>query len=258
MGKISPKLRISTPENVPETILASLAKDFHATTLAVIDEFMGMMDRWTFETRQHSYRVARMSLLLGAKMGLLERELFTLGVGALLHDIGKIRVPKEILAKTDALTREEWDMMKRHPELGEEIVDRFPSLRFAKDIVGQHQERWDGSGYPRGLKGEAIVFGARIFAVVDSYDAMVTQRSYNAVKTHDEALLELSMLAGVRYDPKAVHHFLEIDKRELETIVFPSGGNDFIETIFPIDHFLRLLPSNGDFLIKVAAAEIND
>jgi putative nucleotidyltransferase with HDIG domain len=251
MGKAASRLRLKPPEISPETILSSLAKDFHATTLAMIDEFMGMLDRWTSETRQHSYRVTRMSLLLGAKMGLPELDLVTLGVGALLHDIGKIRVPKEILSKPDALACEELEMMKRHPEFGGEIVERFPSLRFAKDIVSQHQERWDGSGYPKGLKGEEIVFGARIFAVTDSYDAMVTQRTYNDVKTHDQAQLELSMLAGVRYDPKAVHHFLEISKRDLENIVSPPGESDLIETIFPVDHFFRLFASSGDFLQKL-------
>jgi len=135
---------------------AAVTRQLYRTTISLVDEFMEMLDRWTFERRSHSYRVARLSLMIGENMGLSSRDLFVLGVGSLLHDIGKTRVPREILVKPDKLTEDEWVIMRCHPQLGGEILDRFPSLRFAREMVRQHQERWDGSGYPDGLSGNDL------------------------------------------------------------------------------------------------------
>ena len=219
---------------------ASVTHHLYQTTIALIDEFMEMLDRWTFERRSHSCRVARLSLLIGESMGLSDRELFVLGVGALLHDIGKLRIPREILVKPGKLTREEWAMMEHHPRLGSEILCRFPSLSFARDIVHQHQERWDGSGYPDRRKAEEIVSGARIFAVADSYDAMTNQRSYNLVKKADDAVRELSSQAGNLYDPLVVKHFLKLgNPADFESRIRWREDSLLCE-IFPVGGFVGL------------------
>lgn len=232
--------RLSDRPLEPKTV-SVVAQNFYKTTLSMIDEFTGMLDRWTFETRTHSWRATHISLMIGEKMGMAPRDLFSLGVGALLHDIGKIRIPREILLKPERLSEEEWMIMKLHPELGGFILDRFPSLHFAKDLVVQHQERWNGSGYPRGLKGKDIVQGARIFAVADSYDAMTTRRTYNTLKNHEEALLELSMNAGILYDPEVVHHFLEIEAASLLDEQAPFKEEGILEALFPAERFIQLV-----------------
>ncbi|MEC4684074.1 MAG: HD domain-containing protein, partial [Nitrospirota bacterium] len=135
------------PGTVSREIYADLAKYFYQTTLSVIDEFMRTLDYWTFEKRSHSYRVARQSVLLGTHMGMGRREIFLLGAGALLHDIGKIRVPREILMNTGGLSDADWEILKQHPVFGEQILNQFHSLRFAWEIVTQHHEQWDGAGY---------------------------------------------------------------------------------------------------------------
>jgi HD-GYP domain-containing protein (c-di-GMP phosphodiesterase class II) len=232
--------RLSDRALEPKAVSA-VARGFYKTTLSMIDEFMGMLDRWTYETRTHSWRATHISLKIGEKLGMTPRDLFSLGVGALLHDVGKIRIPREILLKPERLSEEEWMIMKLHPELGGFILDRFPSLHFAKELVVQHQERWNGSGYPRGLKGKEIVQGARIFAVADSYDAMTTRRAYNAIKNHEEALLELSMNAGILYDPEVVHHFLEIDAAYLWGEEAPFKEEGILEALFPAERFIQLV-----------------
>ena len=201
---------------------------------------MEMLDNWTFERRSHSYRVARLALLIGKKMGFSERDLFVLGVGSLLHDIGKMRVPREILVKPGKLTKEEWILMRQHPQLGSEILERFPSLQFASPMVIQHQERWDGSGYPKGLKEREIVPEARIFAVADSYDAMTNQRSYNIVKDSRAACLELSQQAGILYDPEVIRHFLDLgDPVDFESRI-RWREETLLQEIFPIGGFFGL------------------
>ncbi|MHB1287418.1 MAG: HD-GYP domain-containing protein [Leptospirales bacterium] len=200
---------------------------------------MEMLDRWTFEKRSHSYRVARLALMIGEEMNLSERELFVLGVGSLLHDIGKMRVPREILVKPGKLTESEWEIMRRHPELGSLILDRFPSLQFAKAIVEQHQERWDGSGYPKGLSGKEIVLGARIFAIADSYDAMTNQRSYNVVKSFNEARVEMTIQSGILYDPEAFHNFLKLGNPDFYESNTPWKCKS-LEEMFSVERFISL------------------
>ena len=224
----------------PQTF-ASVTHHLYLTTISLIDEFMEMLDNWTFERRSHSYRVARLALLIGEQMGLTDRELFVLGVGSLLHDIGKMRIPREILVKPGKLTREEWSVMRHHPRYGSEILERFPSLSFAGPVVYQHQERWDGSGYPEGLKGEEIVPGARIFAVADSYDAMTNQRSYNLVKSSEEAVLELSFQAGSLYDPLVIHHFLSLGTPADFEPRIRWREESLLQEIFPVGGFVSLI-----------------
>lgn len=228
-------LRDFTPES-----FSSVTWDLYRTTLSLIDEFMGMIDRWTYETRYHSYRVTRLSLLIGEGMGLKPGELFMLGAGALLHDIGKLRIPQAILLKRGGLNDEELSFMRLHPELGGNILKRFPSLHVAGDLVVQHKECWNGCGYPKGLSGKRIVREARIFAVADRYDLLTGNRSPHGFASHEEALLELAMEVGDLYDPDVVHRFFELPKERLQETAVPFEEEGDLEDLFPPDRFLRL------------------
>lgn len=159
-------------------------------------------------TESHCLHLAEMSLALGMRMGLEQYRLDRLNFGGLLHDIGKIAVPDAILSKPGALTDREFDQMKTHASIGEEILERIGSLEEVAPVVGQHHERLDGSGYPRGLKGEAILVEARILAVVDTFDAMTTTRPYRAALPWSQAIDEISSGAGTLFDPEVVDIFL--------------------------------------------------
>lgn len=171
-----------------------------------------------FETHGHSERVVTFSLRLGHELGLDKDALRNLELGALLHDIGKIGVPDAILRKPAALTAEEWNKMKLHPQHGQQILRNIAFLENAAQLVGQHHERWDGSGYPYGLRGEDIDLSARIFAVVDAFDAMVSDRVYRRGRPYRAALEELEKCAGTQFDPQVVAAFKNIPQEDWEIL----------------------------------------
>ena len=158
----------------------------------------------------HSKQLAEWSVAVAHAMGLSEEETETVRLAALLHDIGKIGIPDEILLKPGPLTPHEWEIMRQHPLIGARILRPLRRLETVAQIVAAHHERWDGSGYPRGLKGEEIPLGARILAVVDSYGAMIDERVYHAPRSHEEAVAEIRRHAGRLYDPHVVAAFLEV------------------------------------------------
>jgi HD-GYP domain-containing protein (c-di-GMP phosphodiesterase class II) len=143
-------------------------------------------------------------------MGLKERDLIHIRRGALLHDIGKMGVPDRILLKPDNLTDEERELMQRHPDYAHELLSHIEYLRPALGIPYCHHEKWDGTGYPRGLKGEEIPLDARIFAVVDVYDAVTSDRPYRPAWTKGRALEYIKSLSGTHFDPRVVDAFLEL------------------------------------------------
>src|SRR5918997_2125398 len=151
------------------------------------------------ETRGHSERVVSFTLRLGREMGLDAEETRSLEFGSLLHDIGKIGVPDAILRKPSRLTEEEWARMREHPLHGQRILRGIEFLEGAARVVAEHHERWDGSGYPLGLRGEEIDLGARIFAVADAFDAMTSDRFYRAGKPYEAAGEELELFAGRQF-----------------------------------------------------------
>ncbi len=153
---------------------------------------------------EHAHEVARLAMLVGLEMGLSERELDAVELGALLHDVGKVEVPNEILDKPGPLAEEEYELVKRHPEIGARMLEPIGSLSSAIPAVRHHHENFDGSGYPEGLGGEGIPLAARIVAAVDAFDVMVRGRQYRPSVTAEEALGELRRGAGVRYDPRVV------------------------------------------------------
>ncbi|WP_062353927.1 HD-GYP domain-containing protein [Bacillus kwashiorkori] len=163
-------------------------------------------------TADHCSRIMRISMLIGERLKLRATELLYLNLGAFLHDIGKIHIPDSILQKPEKLTKEEWDEIKKHPIYGHDILTQtnLPSLIQAAKIVEQHHERYDGKGYPYGLKENEITIGASIVSVADSYDAMTTDRVYRKALTEEEALAQLIEGSGSMYNPEVVQAFLSI------------------------------------------------
>ena len=162
------------------------------------------------QTAGHSRRVAAYSTKIARDLGATESELKIITMGAWLHDIGKLATPDAILLKPGALTQEEWRIMQRHVEIGYDLVKRIPFLAYAAEIILTHHERWDGSGYPRGLKGAAIPLGARIFAVADTVDAMTSDRPYRPALSFEEAHEEIRRGSGTRYDSHVAEAFLNV------------------------------------------------
>jgi len=166
------------------------------------------------ETAGHTERVTALTLRLARALGVPEEDLEHIRRGAILHDVGKLAIPDRILLKPGPLTEEEWAVMKRHPVYAYEWLSGIPFLRKALDIPYAHHERWDGSGYPRGLKGEAIPLSARIFAVVDVYDALTSDRPYRKAWPKEKALAYLQEQAGRQFDPQVVATFLRLVEEE--------------------------------------------
>ncbi len=177
----------------------------------------GLLDARERATGRHSLRVRDLALVLGKAMQLSENQINVLSQGALLHDIGKIAVPDAILLKTGPLTDEEWAVMRTHPEVGYNILKISPYLQDVADLVYCHQERFDGSGYPRGLAGEAIPLTARVFAVVDAYDAMRSHRPYRRAVTSVRSAEELCRHSGTQFDPRVIEAFMKCTQ-EIETV----------------------------------------
>ena len=170
------------------------------------------------ETRGHSDRVVAYSMRLGKRMGLTSNDLIALEQGALLHDIGKVGVPDAVLLKPGSLTTDEWVRMREHVGHGLRIIDGVEFLSGARWVVGQHHEKYDGSGYPNRLRGDAIHVHARIFAVADAFDAIRSDRPYRAGQSHEIASEEIAAGSGSHFDPKVVNAFMSICKEEWEGI----------------------------------------
>jgi response regulator RpfG family c-di-GMP phosphodiesterase len=162
------------------------------------------------ETKGHSDRVVAFSLELGRRLGLSPSELIALEQGALLHDIGKIGVRDSILLKRGPLTAEEWIEMREHINHGLRIISGIDFLKGAAPVVGQHHEKYNGSGYPHGLIGEQIHINARIFAVADAVDAITSDRPYHQARSFEDAVDELLRCAGAHFDPEIVKIFLSM------------------------------------------------
>ncbi len=178
---------------------------------ATIEGWSYALDLRDKETEGHTQRVTEITTKLGQKFGLSERELTYARWGALLHDIGKMGVPDAILQKPDKLSDEEWVIMKMHPVYARNMLERINYLKSAIDIPYCHHEKWDGSGYPQGLKGEQIPLPARIFAVVDVWDALTSDRPYRPAWKKRDALDYIRSVAGTHLDPQAVKVFLELE-----------------------------------------------
>jgi putative nucleotidyltransferase with HDIG domain len=173
-------------------------------TLAALSSALDARDR---ETEGHSLRVAHLSYRLALEYGLSPEQAKTLERGAILHDIGKIGVSDNILLKPGPLDPQEWEVMRQHPDIGAQIVKGIPFLQEAMPVIRYHQECWDGSGYPLGLKETAIPLNARIFAVVDTFDALTTERPYRSPISAQEAMEYIRSKSGILFDPTIVTAF---------------------------------------------------
>jgi putative nucleotidyltransferase with HDIG domain len=176
-------------------------------TLEALGDALDLKDA---ETQGHSKRVTAYTIQIARSMGLGPEIIRTLARGAFLHDIGKMAIPDAILRKPGRLTLDESTLMKEHSYLGYKILKKIPFLAEAADIVYAHQEHWGGSGYPRGLKGEEIPLGARIFAVADTLDAITSDRPYRPARGVEEARKEIVTWSGRQFDPNVVSVFLSI------------------------------------------------
>ena len=189
-----------------------LASREYQSIMQVLCNALDMRDS---ATQGHSQRVARMAGLVAEEMGLPKPDVKRIEQAAALHDIGKIGVADAVLTKAGPLTDDEWVEMRRHPRLGFELVAGIEALQHAAEIVHSHHEHHDGNGYPRGLQGEDIPIGARIFSVVDSYDAMTSHRPYRRARSHQDAIDEIVRYSGTQFDPEAVRAFLKVERSGL-------------------------------------------
>jgi len=165
--------------------------------------------RRNIEIKEHSSRVSQLCRLSGIAMELCDVEIFELEMSGLFHDIGKVYIKPEILSKSGALTPEEWNEVLRHPEIGYFFLSNYPGLKGIAKYVLYHHERYDGTGYPAGLKGEEIPLLSRIIAVADSYDAMTNKRPYKATLDEEAAILELINNKERQFDPNIVDIFIK-------------------------------------------------
>ena len=186
------------------------SKEMREAYLGIILSFVRAVEEKHSYTAGHSARVRSYCLKIGEKLHLNLEQMENLGQGALLHDIGKLVVEISSLKNVTGLSNEEWEEMKKHPEIGFKILKPIKFLSGVVNIAYQHHERWDGKGYPQGLKGEQIDFLASIVAVADSYDAMTSQRGYNKVLTIEEVIDEFRKCSGTKYSPVVVDAFIAV------------------------------------------------
>jgi putative nucleotidyltransferase with HDIG domain len=210
--KLERKVRDRTGEL--RTALRDIQGTYQTTLLALVRA----LDAREHETSDHSQRVVKYTEAIAERLSLRGPELEEIGRGALLHDIGKIGVPDAVLLKPAKLTPEEWKEMRRHPDIGYDMIRSIEFLNTPAAIVLSHQERFDGRGYPRGLRGEEIHIGARIFAAADTLDAMTSDRPYRKGTTFENAVDEIQRCAGSQFDPEVVRAFLDIGVTNLRRI----------------------------------------
>ena len=201
-------------------------RDRERSYVEAVGAVVAAIDARDHETTGHSFRVAHYALALARALEMERDQIRAVEWGALLHDVGKIAIPDAILRKTGRLTEEEWHVMRQHPSWGYEMLADVQFLEPALEVVYSHHERWDGGGYPRGLRGEAIPLAARIFAVVDTYDSITSDRPYRRAKSHAEAVTELCRVAGTQHDPRVIEAFLRISEVELRRLRERSGRLD--------------------------------
>jgi len=195
-----------------EVLMVSSAPSFHL----IRDDMQEMMtlarsvEEKDQYTEGHCTRLEQLAAQTGERLGLSGEELINLSFAAYLHDVGKVKVPDEVLNKGDSLSDAEWTEMREHPIYGAEMLAEKGFLKGAAEIVRAHHETFDGSGYPDRLKGEEIPIGARVIAVVDAYDAMTSERPYEPALSKQEAITELTAQEGTQFDPRVVHAFIEV------------------------------------------------
>lgn len=201
-------------------LTGELARAYEQTIMALA-KAVETRDQYT---GAHVERVRRYSTMIGRRLGLDPESLRMLEFGAVLHDVGKIGIPDAVLGKPGPLGRDEWAMMRRHPEIGRDLLAHIGFLAPALDAVATHHERWDGSGYPDGLRGETIPLPGRIVAVADTFDAMTTTRPYRAGRATSEALEEIVRGRGAGFDPRVADAFIDCEHELTAPLALNVGG----------------------------------
>jgi HD-GYP domain-containing protein (c-di-GMP phosphodiesterase class II) len=201
-------------------------QDLKDTYLATVKALAAAVEAKDEYTGGHIQRVHALGLLLAQVVIPQEAGEPQLSYGFLLHDIGKLAVPDAVLNKPGPLDEHEWQLLRQHPEQGARILAAVPFLDRALDVVRHHHERWDGGGYPDGLSGEDIPLWARIFAVVDTVDAVTSDRPYRAGRPLGAAIHELRKEAGTQFDPECVEAFLRVDRASIEALLQERGEAD--------------------------------
>jgi len=220
-AKFFMKNRVETYTSILDEISADIDKEDIelVASIKTLISVINAKDRYTYG---HSERVVLYSRLLAEKLKLNEKDKKILIYSAYMHDIGKINISKEILTKRMPLNDEEWETLKKHPEDGIEIIRPVKSLEAVIPIILHHHEKYNGTGYPRNLKGNEIPYLARVLCVVDSFDAMTSNRPYNVRKTYDEAIEEVRKYKGIQFDPEIAEKFIEVineNKNKLDTLI---------------------------------------
>ncbi len=196
----------------------------HSGREAIVRSLAAAVDIRDGYTHTHSKLVSELAAAVARRRGLTAAEVGRVSVGALLHDVGKIGIPDAILTKAGSLSPEEWACIQEHPLLGKQILEQAPELTDVTPLVLHHQERYDGTGYPDRLSGEAIPLGARIIAAADAYHAIISDRPYRSCRTHVEAVAELGRCSGAQFDPKVVKDLIGV----LET-------DENVRALIPLD-----------------------
>lgn len=204
--------------------LSEALRDLERSYDYTLEAFAGALDLKDAETEGHCQRVTSYTVLIARNMGVEANALRHIARGAFLHDIGKMGIPDGILRKPGPLTDEERTVMRRHTEIGYAALRNIPFLRQAAEIVLTHQEHYDGRGYPRGLRAEEIPLGARIFAVADAFDAMISERPYRHAISVEEAREEIRRHAGTQFDPRVVEVFLSVPDETWRKVRGSPGG----------------------------------
>ncbi len=199
--------------------LRSAMHDLNNSYNSTLSALVKALDAREKEVGSHSERVMELTILLAGRLRIEGKALENIAKGALLHDIGKIGIPDNILLKPGKLDETEWTEMRKHPAIGHAIMSDIKIFETAAEIILTHHERFDGTGYPRGLKGSDIPIGGRIFAVVDTLDAMTSDRPYRKALPFDEVVREVVRCRGTQFDPEIADLFLSIPKNQLEECV---------------------------------------
>lgn len=227
--RLSNLIKEQNTELVVRTL--NLDKEIHQRTASLLNGLVAALDLRDSDTRWHSKRVSLYSRRIAKALGIKGEELNQIERGALLHDIGKIGIKDAILLKPGRLTKEEWEEMKRHPEMGYRLLEGSDFLEHERIIVLHHQERYDGKGYPQGLKGKEIDIGARIFAIADTFDAMTSDRPYRKSLPFKIAREEIIRCSGTQFDPRIVEAFLTVPPNEWREIRERLEGRDINQEI---------------------------
>lgn len=197
-------------KNANNSVYNKKHKKSKSTQSSVLEFLKNVLWEKDYQTEEHVSRLKGLVVKMGRYIKLSKEEIQELSLVAAMHDIGKIAVPGEILRKPGPLTSDEWEIMKKHPEVGCRIIQATKELSHISEAILYHHEWWNGKGYPQGLKEEEIPLFSRIVAIIDSYDVMIHDRPYKSAMNRQDALMELERCAGIQYDPSLVRMFINM------------------------------------------------